>query len=168
MNQEMVMDDTMAAKEAVKRLKEVRKALERERAGGELTKDNLQMAVTAAQREVETNGAAADRAKRKATQLKREIDEWKSWFANLPADEQETGLVTLQSEIKWRAAELDKLTPQIADLLAVAAHAVSQLELANQQRVAFEAGVFDRPLDEDPRLISLKKQLKALAHSQEV
>jgi hypothetical protein len=122
--------------------------------------------LTQAQREAERAATAAEKAKAQASRRKKEIDEWKAWYNSLPEDEKAVGLVKLQSEIKWRAAELDILTPQISELLAAQAAAVGNLELAQQRLRAFEAGVFERPIDEDPRLHRLAAQNTAFSQKE--
>lgn len=133
----------------------VRAQLTAERAAGPFTRSGLQAEVDQAQAEAERAFHAAEKAKAQARDRKDEIDEWKTWYNSLPEDEKEAGLAKLQSEIKWRAAELEVLTPEISDLLAAQASALGDLELAQQRLSAFEAGVFDRPVEEDPRLVGL-------------
>jgi chromosome segregation ATPase len=139
------------------RVAELRAQLEAERAAGPFTLGGLKAELAQAQAEVERASAAAEKAKAQARKRKDEIDAWKAWYNGLAEDEQEVGMAKLQSEIKWRAAELETLTPQISDLLATQAQAVGELQLAQQKLIAFEAGVFDRPIEEDPRLVFISK-----------
>lgn len=160
----LIVSDTEEAKPLAERMAEVRAQLETERAAGPFTQSGLQAELAQAQTEVERTATAADRAKTQASKRKKEIDEWKAWYNGLPEDEKAVGLSKLQSEIKWRAGELEALTPQISDLLTAQATAVGNLELAQQRLRAFEAGVFERPLDEDPRLVKLAIQHATLEH----
>jgi len=155
----VTVSDTEDAKPLAERVAEVRAQLEAERAAGPFTLSGLQVELAQAQSEAERAATAAEKAKAQASRRKKEIDEWKAWYNSLLEDEKAIGLVKLQSEIKWRAAELDILTPQISELLAAQATAVGNLELAQQRLRAFEAGVFERPIDEDPRLLHITEQL---------
>lgn len=154
-----IVSETEEVKSLGERLAEVRAQLEAERAAGPFTLSGLQAEVAQAQAEAERTYTAAQSAKAQASRRKDEIDEWKAWYNSLPEDEKEVGMVKLQSEIKWRAAELEVLTPQIRDLLAAQATAVGNLELAQQRLTAFEAGVFERSIEEDPRFLHLNNAL---------
>jgi hypothetical protein len=157
----LMSSDTEAVKPLAERIAEVRAQLEAERATGPFTLSKLQAELVEAQIEAERAATAAEKAKSQASKRKDEIDEWKAWYNSRPEDEKEVSLVKLQSEIKWRAVELEVLTPQISNLLAAQATAVGNLELAQQRLRAFEAGVFERPIEEDPRLTILQSSLQS-------
>lgn len=167
------MDDPISnvseAEAEVKRLAErianVQAQLEAERAAGPFTLSGLQAEVAKAREKAERAFAAAEKGKARANKRKDEIDEWKAWYNSLPDDEKVAGLGKLQSEIRWRAAELEILTPQIRDLLAAQATALGNMELAQQRLTAFEVGVYERPVEDDPRLTNLQLSLKAARSS---
>ena len=162
MNDPILMSsDTEAVKPLAERIAEVRAQLEAERAAGPFTLSKLQAELAEAQIEAERAATAAEKAKAQASKRKDEIDEWKAWYNSRPEDEKEVSLVKLQSEIKWRAVDLEVLTPQISNLLAAQATALGNLELAQQRLRAFEVGVFERPLAEDPRLAALQSSLES-------
>jgi multidrug efflux pump subunit AcrA (membrane-fusion protein) len=153
------VSETEEVKPLEERLAEVRAQLEAERSAGPFTLSGLQTDVAQAQAEAERAYAAAQRAKAQASKRKDEIDEWKAWYNSRPEDEKEVDMAKLQGEIKWRAAELEVLTPQIRDLLTAQASAAGNLELAQQRLTAFEAGVFEKPIEEDPRFLHLNNAL---------
>lgn len=162
MNDSILMSsDTEAVRPLAERIAEVRAQLVAERAAGPFTLSGLQAELAQAQNESERAVTAAEKAKTRASKRKDEIDEWKAWYNSLPEDEKAVGLAKLQSEIKWRAAELEALTPQISKLLAAQATAVGDLEMVQQRLRAFEAGVFERPLAEDARLTVLQSSLES-------
>lgn len=143
-----------------KRVELVRSDIVAERAMG--VPDREQLQAEHAQALIYANKAitAAEAGKAEAKRRKKEIDDWKDWYNNLPEEEKEVGLAKLQSEIAWRAAELERLTPKITELLINQANAQGALEVAQQRLSAFEAGIYERPVEEDPRLIAVSNALQ--------
>ena len=149
----------LALKEAKTRLKILKSALseikaqvkaEREQEPPSL--ESLQADVSVAQGRLEKVQSELSQAKALSRKRKDEIDEWKGWYAKLPEDEKPAGLVSLNNEINWRAAELDSNGQRINELMLAEIDAMGVSEMANQKLAAFEAGVHKLPIEKDPRL----------------
>jgi hypothetical protein len=112
----------------------------------------LQAEIASARSQLERVQSELGQAKALSTKRKNEIDEWKGWYEKLPDAEKPTGLVSLQNEINWRAAELDSNAQRINGLMLAEIEAMGALEMANQKLAAVEAGVHTLPIEKDPRL----------------
>ena len=139
----------------------LQKQLEAERVGGPPTRARLQATLEQAEDDLERLEAETEKAKRRSKKRKREIDEWKTWYANQAGIDKTAARAKLDSEITWRAAEINALEARIAQLVADDLAAEGRLEQARHQLAALEAGVYDRPVEEDPRLVSLMEEWKA-------
>lgn len=122
-----------------------------------------QLVETIARCEAELGQLAGElgRIKAKAKQFKREVDDWKQWFHTLPGINRAVQLAKLQSEIQWRSAAIAAAEAQISTLSQAQLAAQDTLERARQQLAALDAGVFERPLSEDPRLLAVMAELDA-------
>jgi hypothetical protein len=67
----------------------------------------------------------------------------------------------LDVEIDWRGAEINIVEAKIGELETRKWQSRERLELAEQRLAALEAGVYDRPLAEDPRLLDLQAAYQA-------
>lgn len=167
---EMEAAPQQALKEAqaqVKRLKrlatELRRQLKKERAGPPPSAEALEATIQEAQAQVDSIQAEINEAKSLAKKRKREIHEWKLWYQGLPGIDKTAEWAKLQNEIDWRAAEIRSLEEQISGLENEKWNATGRLEMAKQSLEALNAGVYDRPLDEDPRLVALQSERAAAA-----
>lgn len=153
------IEKQLALKEAKIRLKALKSALKKikiqvreERKQSRLDPAALKADVTTAKRQFEKVSSEMDQAKALSRKRKDEIDEWKAWYEKLPAEEKLAGLVTLNNEIDWRAAELDVNGQKINELMMSEIEAEGALEMATQKLEAFKAGAYKLPVEKDPRL----------------
>lgn len=140
----------------------VRAKLEVERAGSTPTLDALETAAATLRQRAQRLEMQLERAKAQANRRKREIDEWKDWYHHVPEGEQASALDTLMREIERRTAQLESLTAQISEMTVAQAAVRSELDAATHRLDAFKAGVFDRSIDQDPRLAKLHEAREAL------
>jgi hypothetical protein len=153
------IEKQLALKEAKARLKilksalaEVRAQVQAEREQAPPSLESLQADVSVAQSRLEKVQSELSQAKALSRKRKDEIDEWKGWYAKLPEEEKPAGLVSLNNEINWRAAELDSNGQKINELMLAEIDAMGALEMANQKLAAVQAGVHKLPIEKDPRL----------------
>jgi len=153
------MENQLALKEAKIRLKALRSALREikaqvkaEREGDPPSRKALQADVSAAKDRLGKVSLALEQAKALSRKRKDEIDEWKGWYANLPEEEKAAGLVSLNNEIDWRAAELDSNGQRINELMMAEIEAEGAFEMATQKLAAFKEGAYRLPVEKDPRL----------------
>lgn len=131
------------------------------------TRGTLETAVASQRARVEQLTAQLTPQKQRAKQRKQEVDEWKWWFSNLPLARQPDNLPKLMGEIEWRAAELAALTAAISAADVALAEAEGALAQAQHRLQLFDASVFDRPEENDPRLVALQnvhQSLQAVAN----
>lgn len=120
------------------------------------TRGTLETVVAAHRARVEQLTAQLTPQKQRAKQRKQEVDDWKWWFSNLPPVRQLDNLPMLMREIEWRAAELAALTAAISAADVALAEAEGALAQAQHRLQLFDAGVFDRPEENDLRLVALQ------------
>lgn len=136
------------------------KQLRAERRAGIPDSAQLQANVEQAQLQVDAINSEKERLKDAASNRKNEITEWKQWYDALPGLDKTVELEQLNHEVQWRLKEVVQLETDIGKLYGDEFEVSSQLELAKQQLTAFEAGVFERPVDQDPRLIAARKTIE--------
>jgi chromosome segregation ATPase len=153
------IEKQLALKEAKARLKILRSALREIKAQVKAEREQeppdisiLQADVSAGQARLEKVQSELSQAKALSRKRKDEIDEWKGWYEKLPAEEKSAGLVSLNNEINWRAAELDSNGQKINELMMSEIEATGALEMAKQKLTAFASGVHELPMEKDPRL----------------
>jgi len=153
------IEKQLALKEAKSRLRILRSALKEIKAQVKAEREQeppsleaLQADVSTAQSRLEKAQSELSQAKALSRKRKDEIDEWKGWYAKLPEQEKPAGLVSLNNEINWRAAELDSNGQKINELMMAEIDAMGASEMANQKLAAAEAGVHKLPMEKDPRL----------------
>jgi hypothetical protein len=156
----------LALKEAKEQVKELHSAVNKiraqilaERETGVQDPFVLQAQIDSARLNWEKAQSDLILAKGLSRKRKDEIDEWKAWYEKLSNEEKPAGLERLQSEIKWRAAELDANGRKINDLILAEMESRGALEMAKLKLEAFHAGVHKLPLNKDPRLISAMAEL---------
>ena len=133
-------------------LKEIKVQVKEERKQSRISPASLRADVAAAKRQFAKVSSELKQAKALSRKRKDEIDEWKGWYEKLPADEKPAGLITLNNEINWRAAELDSNGQKINELMMSEIEAEGALEMAAQKLEAFKAGAHKLPIEKDPRL----------------
>ena len=153
------IEKQLALKEAKMRLKALKSALKEikvqvkeERKQSRISPASLRADVAAAKRQFAKVSSELKQAKELSRKRKDEIDEWKGWYEKLPAEEKPAGLITLNNEINWRAAELDSNGQKINELMMSEIEAEGVLEMTVQKLEAFKAGAHKIPIEKDPRL----------------
>jgi chromosome segregation ATPase len=136
-------------------------ALRIEHAAGAPARQMLVDAIAQAEAKVARLANELGRLKAEAKQYKRQVDDWKQWFHTLPGINRALQLAKLQGEIQWRSAAIAATEAQIAALGAAQIAAQDELERARHQLAALDAGVFSRPISEDPRLLAVMAELDA-------
>jgi chromosome segregation ATPase len=134
-------------------LNAVRDQLLEERQNGTPNKSHLQEKIADKKKEIENIQTQIDKAKEQAKKRKREIDDWIQWFHTLATTDRTEEQAKLTVEIDWRGAEINARQDEIGILETQKWDIRKQLEALQQQLLALEEGVYDRPIEEDPRLI---------------
>jgi DNA repair ATPase RecN len=162
------IEKQLALKEAKTRLKilksalsEIKAQVKAERKQVPPSLDALRADVSMAQSRLEKVQSELGQAKALSRKRKDEIDEWKGWYEKLPAEEKPAGLVSLNTEINWRAEELDSNGQKINELMLAEIEAMGAFEMANQKLAAFKAGVHKLPIEKDPRLKGVLAEVEA-------
>jgi hypothetical protein len=137
-------------------LAKMRAQIKAERAEAPPSLADLNTNIGQAQAAVTRIQADIEEGKLRAKKLKIEIDEWKLWYQRLPENGKPLGELKLKIEIDQRAAEIDAVGKQIDQLRLSERQAWGELEHAKQRLAAVEAGVYNLPLKEDPRLKGLQ------------
>jgi len=156
---EAQIEKQLALKEAKMRLKALKSALreikvqvKEERKQIRIDPAALKADVAAAKCQLEKVSSDLKQAKALSRKRKDEINEWKVWYEKLPVEEKSAGLVTLNNEIDWRAAELDSNGQKINELMMSEIEAEGAVEMAVQKLDAFKVGAHKLPIEKDPRL----------------
>lgn len=137
-------------------LTKMRAQLKAERAEVPPSLADLNTNIAQAQTAITRIQADIEEGKLRAKKLKLEIDEWKLWYERLPESGKSLGWLKVKIEVDQRAAEIDAVGKQIDQLRLSERQARGELEFAKQRLAAFEAGVHNLPLKEDPRWKSLQ------------
>lgn len=145
------------------RMNKLRVRLKAERSRGRPAKKDLETAAAAAEKKLACLEAAVRQAKVQIKKRKRELSEWKQWYGNLAQIDKTTEKAALDREVAWRADEIQGLQKRIGALEAKSLNAMGEMEQARIQLEALEAGAYDRPLDDDPRLAHVQIERKAAA-----
>ena len=90
-----------------------------------------------------------------AKQRKREIDEWKQWYNGVAKIDKSEEWAKLEAEIAWRGQQINDAQQKIDQLYEKHLAAQTQLEMARHWLIAYDHGILDKPLQEDPRYVAL-------------
>jgi chromosome segregation ATPase len=142
---------------------EVQAQIEAERREGPPNVAELQATIQAIKDEIEHIQARIEKAKAQAKKRKREIDDWKQWYHTLPGVDRSEEQAKLAAEINWRGAEITARQDEIGVLESQKWAAKERWEKAKQRLSAVEEGVYDRPIEQDPRLLSVQAARQAAA-----
>lgn len=156
-----------AGRERVAMLEQLLGELRAEHAAGAPERAALLDTIARAEAEARRIGAELARLKAQAKQYKREVDDWKQWYHTLPGISRLVELAKLQGEIRWRSAAIAAAEAQIGALSAAHLAAAGAVERGQQQLAAFEAGVYERPIADDPRILDVMRQLDEARATQE-
>ena len=144
-------------------VKQLRGRLKEERRRGKPDRSDLEASAAAAEKKLARIAAATNEAKDQIKKRKRELSEWKQWYGNLAQIDKTSKKAALDREVAWRADEIQHLQTRIGGLEGESLNAMGELEQARIQLDALEAGAYDRPLDDDPRLTHVQVERAAAA-----
>jgi chromosome segregation ATPase len=142
-------------------IEEMKVQLQAERDVGIPSEAQLRAELDTAQAEYNRLKEESDKAKAQAKHRKTEVDEWKQWYYSQPGLDKTAELEKLNSEIAWRATEIDTLQNQIIPLEASLVTVADTIEILKNKLAAVEAGVYLLPIEQDPRLLSLQEEYEA-------
>lgn len=146
-------------------LTELRVELESERSTLPDSVDVIQDSITETELTLEQVQASINKLKLKSKQRKQEIDEWKRWYGAIAPLNKMPEWETLTQEIMWRSQNISDCEAKISQLESKKLMLMGDLEKKWIQLAAFMNGVYDLPLDEDPRLIEAQSTLKTAQES---
>jgi len=142
------------------RIRDLRSRIEAERVRGKPALAELQGTVARGEEQVNQIAASVEQAKEQIKSRKRELNQWKMWYTNLPGIDKSDAKTTLDREVGWRAREIQTLQTRIGSLEAERLAAMGLAEQARIQIEALQAGAYDRPLEDDPRLAHIRDERK--------
>ena len=142
-------------------LKTLLKTLKAERENGPPIRSAVTAQLHTIQLELEKVQQESTRLKAHAKRRKTEIDEWKAWYAALLEDKKKEGWPKLKAEIDWRAGDIAASEKVISELELQAISIGSKAQQLKHQLVAIEHGIYNRPVEEDPRYLAFKKHLES-------
>ena len=137
----------------------LRSRLEMERAEGVPDLATLEAQLTKANRQADRVAAKIEKTKRKAKQRKAEVAEWKRWYdaeGKLDKSEEHTKLM---SETLWRSEAIATLEAKIVQLESDQLSAQTTVEQLEENIEAVKAGVYELPVDQDPRILELREAI---------
>lgn len=132
-----------------------RRQLEAERAEGTPTAAQIERSIADANAQLEVIRARQARQKERCKRRKREIADWQDWCQRAESGEKPEQLLQMQNEVAWRHQQLHAMEQEIADLYPMRLELEGRVERLKAQLIALQAGVYERPVEEDPRLQSL-------------
>ncbi len=137
-------------------LAELLSRCEAERAEGVPDLAQLELKLSRAPKKVEKIQTKIRKAKRQAKQRKQEIAEWKLWCEGIGSMDKSEERAKLELEIQWRSVEIAAQETKISQLETEKLAALGDVERHAEQIEAVKAGIYDLPLEEDPRLLELQ------------
>ena len=141
-------------------LSEVRLQIEAERANPPASAEAIKADILKAEKQVEKVQKKINKEKQECKKRKREIDEWKRGYQSIANIDKSHEREKLNVEISWRSQIISQGEANIGQLEAEKLIAITNLEKAKIQLVAFANGVYDNPIESDPRLIAAEAALK--------
>ena len=160
-----------AAKEQSKLMRRVVRDLEarvkREHAEPPPERSAVEQGIAAQQARIEAAQSQIRAAKDQAKRRKREIDEWKDWYARIPEIDKQEEWEKLRGEATWRGTEIGELEGRISALEGAKLAAITELEIAQEQLEALNAGVYRGKWKDDPRLTAARAELEAAKQAEE-
>lgn len=139
--------------------KSLRAELKKEYAEGASIEPVLRERLLELNREADTLSSELRRAKALAKKRKKEISEWKNWFASLVESDTSSELRQLQDEIQWRSGEIAFSEEKISSLFEKKLALEQEEQMISVRLKAIESGVYHRSVEEDPRWIALSRKL---------
>ncbi len=160
-----------AAKEQSKLMRRVVRDLEarvkREHTEHPPDRSGVEQSIAAQQERIEAVRSKIRAAKDQAKRRKREIDEWKDWYARIPEIDKQEEWEKVRSEATWRGTEIGELEGRISALEGEKMAAITELEIAQEQLEALNAGVYRGPWKHDPRIAAARAELEEAKQAEE-
>ena len=144
-----------------RRLAELRTELEAERANVPASADVIQASIIDAERRLDWLQRQINQAKAKSKQLKQEIDEWRQWYGAIAPINKTQAWATLNMELSWRSQDIHNCETIISKLETEKLVTMSMVEKKHIQCSVFINGVYDQPLEKDPRWLEAQAALNA-------
>lgn len=141
-------------------LSELNVELEAERSNLPDSVDVIQVSIAEAELNLEKVQAKINKEKGKSKQRKQEISEWKRWYEAIAQINKTKEWETLTQEITWRSQIISDCEVKISQLEAKKLMLMGDLEKKRIQLAAFVNGVYELPIDQDPRLIEAQVALE--------
>jgi len=123
-------------------------------------RNNLEKNIASQQERLNLVQSKIRAKKDQAKNRKREIDEWKDWYARIPEIDKQEEWEKVTNEATWRGTEITDLETQISEMETEKLGVIIELEMAQDQLAALEAGAYELPLKSDPRLIAVRSELE--------
>jgi chromosome segregation ATPase len=139
---------------------ELRLQIEDERANLPGSEDEIKADILKAEMQLEKVENKINREKQQCKQHKHEIDEWKRWYHSIAQIEKSQEREKLDIEINWRSQAIAEGEAKISQLEQEKLAATKNLEKSKIQLEAFREGVYDNPIESDPRLIEAELALQ--------
>ncbi|MEM9772520.1 MAG: hypothetical protein AAF889_13165, partial [Cyanobacteria bacterium P01_D01_bin.73] len=137
-------------------LVELRSRLEIERAEDVPDLETLEAKLTKADRKVEKLATKVTKTKQQSKQRKAEIAEWKLWYDGIGKLDKAEEHTKLLAETRWRSEAIATLESKIIQLEAEQLEALTAVEQIEEKIEAVKAGVYELPVDQDPRVVELE------------
>jgi alpha-L-arabinofuranosidase len=141
-------------------LSEVRQQIEAERSNLPVSEDVLQANILKAELRLEKIQQKIDKEKQTCKKRKQEIDEWKRWYHSIAHLEKTQERHKLEIEIHWRSQAISEGEIRISQFESEKLVAILDLDKCKIQLAAFVNGVYDQPIEADPRLIEAESVLR--------
>jgi hypothetical protein len=149
-------------------LSEVRLQIEAERANPPASAEAIKADILMAEKQVEKVQKKINKQKQECKKRKREIDEWKRGYHSIANIDKSHELEKLNVEISWRSQIISQGEACISQLEVEKLTAITNLEKAKIQLIAFANGVYDNPIESDPRLIAAETALQTALEGHKV
>jgi hypothetical protein len=146
---------------ATRLLAEVRSQIEAERVNPPASEEAIKTDILKAEMQVEKVQKKIDKEKQECKKRKTEIDEWKRWYHSIATLDKAQELDKLNVEIDWRGQSISEGESRISQFEAEKLVAIMELEKVKIQLAAFVNGVYDQPIELDPRLLDAEEALQA-------
>jgi hypothetical protein len=140
---------------AAKYLRDYLKQLRAMRKGGAPTRAEIEQGVKTWESQIADLKAEIKQSEALAKKRKREIDDWKQWYHGIGKIDRSEEWAKLEAEIAWRAQEINAAQKKINQLYEKHLQVQTQLEMARHWLIAYDHGILDKPLEEDPRYVQI-------------
>ncbi|MEM9245635.1 MAG: hypothetical protein AAGA67_07850 [Cyanobacteria bacterium P01_F01_bin.153] len=116
----------------------------------------MEAKLTKADRKAEKLATKVTKTKQQSKQRKAEIAEWKLWYDGIGKLDKAEEHTKLLAETRWRSEAIATLESKIIQLEAEQLEALTTVEQIEEKIEAVKAGVYELPVNEDPRVVELE------------